>query len=113
MSENYIPISNAKGTLVINALTVIYATPGGKIAKIKNVKFAPNDFTLPYTIYFYILYQSGAEQSLVYKKRLEAGDSVDDTTVYLLSDDMKLAAMVDIDGVIEYSVTGKEIIPQQ
>lgn len=106
------PIPSSGGLIPGNVLTTIYYSAGtGVISKIRNIKFAPNDLTTAYSIKFYISFDSGATDILLWYKTLSGGDSSDDSNIYFLSDQMRLKVLVDQDALVSYSITGEIIEP--
>ena len=107
-----IPIQSSAGVLTTNTLTTIYFSQAtGQISKIWNIKFTPNDVTTPYNIKFYISINSGATDILIYNRDGNGGDSINDDTVYFLSNNMRLKVLVDIANLLNYTITGELITP--
>lgn len=107
-----VPIPSSSGLIPGNTLTTIYhATTTGTYSKITNMKFSPQDLSMPYEIKLYLSFDSGARDVLIYYKTMDGGDSIDDNSIYFLTTSMRLKVWVNVDNLISYIVNG-EVLSQ-
>jgi hypothetical protein len=103
-------IPNQSGLLPANVLTTIYYAQGtGVVSKIKNINFASDDTSPAFTLSFYISFDSGASDVLIWSKQLNGGDNTIDHGIYYLTDEMRLKALVDVDQKVSYTIVAELI----
>lgn len=104
-----VPIPSSNGLIPGNILTTIYYAQGtGVMSKITNIKFSPQDLVTPYELKLYISSDSGDSDTLIYYKSMNGGDSVDDNSIYFLTDEMRLKVFVNVDNLISYIINGEQ-----